>query len=78
MTLNPTRWTAPDLARDYGLLTIHEYFNPWNALTYKPTNCEDENLTTTWTIRYTLGLPLPRGSVSVAETTETLLSLADV
>ena len=78
MTINPTRWTAPDLLRDYGLLTIHEYFNPWNGLTYKPTNYEDENLTTTWTIRYALGLPLPRGSVSAAVTTAALLPLADV
>ncbi len=76
MTIKPTRWTAPALTRDYGLLTIHEYFNPWNALTYKPTNTKDDNLTTAWTTRYALGLPLP--SKPVVETTETLLPLANV
>ena len=78
MTINPTRWSAPDLTRDYGLLTIHEYFNPWYQTTFKPTNCEDENLTTTWTIRYELGLPLPKRPVASTKAKEGLLPQANM
>ena len=78
MTINPTRWSAPDLTRDYGLLTIHEYFNPWNKTTSKPTNCDDENLTTTWTTRYELELPMPKRPVASTKATDRVLPQASM
>lgn len=55
--------TEPHLLRDYGLVSVEEYINPWiggGGVRVKPTKAgEDVDLTTTWTTRYELELGNP-------------------
>jgi hypothetical protein len=59
--IQPTIHTEPDLLRDYGLVSVEEYIDPWNeGVRVKPTKAgEDVELTTTWTTRYELELGNP-------------------
>ena len=59
--IQPTIHTEPDLVRDYGLVSVDEYLDPWRGgVRVKPIKAgEDVELTTTWTNRYELELGNP-------------------
>jgi hypothetical protein len=62
--IQPTIHTDLELSRDYGLVTVEEYIDPWDqdkgVVRVKPTKAgEDVDLTTTWTTRYELDLGNP-------------------
>ena len=57
MRIESTVHTQPTLSRDYGVISIEQYFNPWDKVKVTPTG--GGVLPMTWTTRYDLEMGDP-------------------
>jgi len=56
------------LKDDYGLLTVHEYWDAFSASLHKPIQHQDGGDQTLWTTRRILGMGLPSPGEASAKT----------
>lgn len=66
--MEPRVRSHPELHYDYGILTVHEYLDPYTGVCHKPNNYgENMDMTMTWTICHNLNLVVPTSEKIVEE-----------